>query len=121
MAEKREAVNLRWMVAGLVMSLLTVLFNDINLTAQFADDEIPDDEVNNLLYGAMMAAITRRSITEDPRWQELVKLYRYDWVTAAEVLFNKIPTGSRRKLSNQFSRPAAGRRFPPAMVRVSPT
>lgn len=68
--------------------------NDINLTAQFADDEIPDDEVNNLLYGAMMAAITKRSITEDPRWQELVKLYRYDWVTAAEVLFNKIPTAA---------------------------
>lgn len=45
-----------------------------------------------------MAAITRRSITEDPRWQELVKLYRYDWVTAAEVLFNKIPTWQQEEI-----------------------
>lgn len=51
MAEKREAVNLLVDGGGFGDVAADGSLNDINLTAQFADDEIPDDEVNNLLYG----------------------------------------------------------------------
>lgn len=34
----------------------------------------------------------KRSVVDDPRWQELVLLYRYDWISAAEVMFGKVPT-----------------------------
>lgn len=34
----------------------------------------------------------KHSVVDDPRWQELVLLYRYDWISAAEVMFGKIPT-----------------------------
>lgn len=30
-----------------------------------------------------------RSCVTDPRWRELVALYRYDWIAAADVLFGK--------------------------------
>ncbi len=33
-----------------------------------------------------------RSCVTDPRWRELVALYRYDWIAAADVLFGKTPT-----------------------------
>src|SRR5699024_3382346 len=30
-----------------------------------------------------------RSCVTDPRWRELVALYRYDWIAAADVLFDR--------------------------------
>lgn len=33
-----------------------------------------------------------RSIVTDPRWRELVTRFRYDWISAADVLFGKTPT-----------------------------
>lgn len=36
-----------------------------------------------------MARKVIRSVVTDPRWEELVVKYRYDWVTAIEVLFDR--------------------------------
>ncbi|MFE0305540.1 hypothetical protein, partial [Bacillus altitudinis] len=33
-----------------------------------------------------------KSIVTDPRWRELVTRFRYDWISAADVLFGKTPT-----------------------------
>lgn len=51
LAEKREAVNLLVDQGGYGDVAADGSLNDINLTAQFSDDEVPDDELNYLLYG----------------------------------------------------------------------
>lgn len=51
MAEKREAVNLLVDGGGYGDIAADGSLNDINLISQFAEDEVPDDEINNLLYG----------------------------------------------------------------------
>lgn len=40
----------------------------------------------------MATSQNKRSVVDDPRWQQLVVMYRYDWITAAEVVFGKTPT-----------------------------
>ncbi|WP_147200842.1 terminase [Pantoea sp. CCBC3-3-1] len=48
----------------------------------------------------MTTSKNKRSVVDDPRWQELVLLYRYDWISAAEVMFGKIPTWQQEEIIN---------------------
>ncbi len=39
-----------------------------------------------------------RSITRDPRYRDLVRRYRYDWIMAAVELFGKHPTWQQESI-----------------------
>lgn len=48
-----------------------------------------------------------KSVVTDPRWADLVRRYRYDWATAAEVLFGKTPTWQQEEIINAIQEPKA--------------
>ncbi|EAV1591011.1 terminase [Salmonella enterica] len=48
-----------------------------------------------------------RSCVTDPRWRKLVSLYRYDWTSAADVLFGKIPTWQQDEIIESVQEPGS--------------